>query len=279
MINSFMELNNTYDESEIVIIGVPYDGTTSFRPGTRFAPNEIRNNALIGYETYSPMLDKDLIDSKISDLGDIEVLHNDPKNMHDLLHLKYKEILTDNKKIATIGGEHSITGGIIKAFSEKYEDLVVIQLDAHTDLREEYLGSPYSHASVMKRVCEYINPQNVYQYGIRSGLKEEFLFAEQNVGKITTKITDLYDIIKKVQKQNVYITIDLDVLDPAFFPGTGTPEPNGITSKEMFEIINMFSQLDNIVGFDIVELSPHYDQSQISTAMAIKVFREMLLLL
>lgn len=277
--NNFLGMNTDLEKSDIVILDIPYDGTTSFRPGTRFAGNEIRINSLIGYETYSPTFDLDLEDLKICDEGSIEVPLTDPKIVQEEIKKNISKYLIQEKKLAIIGGEHSITHGIIKAFKEKYEELYVIQFDAHTDLREEYLGSKYSHASAMKRVGETIDPENLFQFGIRSGTREEFSFGKKNSGIFKENFEGLEETILKLKNKNVYITIDLDVLDPAFFPGTGTPEPNGVTSKELFLAIEKLKKLNNVVGFDVVELSPKLDSSDCSTAVAIKVLREMLFIL
>lgn len=274
----FMDLSSKYEKSEIVILGIPYDGTTSYRPGTRFAPQDIRVDSLIGYETYSPKLNKDLEEINICDMGDLDLSLSDPIEVHKQIYTKYKNVLLDNKKIATIGGEHSITGSIIKAYKEKYPKLKVIHLDAHTDLRDEYLGSQLSHASVMKRVVKEIGPNNLYQFGIRSGLKEEFDYAKENINFYPYSLEGLDKVVEQLKDEDVYVSIDLDVLDPAFFSGTGTPEPDGITSREFFQALFELSNLNNIVGFDLVELAPRLDNSGASLALAIKALRELLLI-
>ncbi len=174
----YMGVDTNYEDSDIVILGIPYDGTTSYKPGTRFAPNDIRINSLIGYETYSPVMDKDLEDLNICDMGDIDVSLADVKIVQDEIENKVDDILKRDVKICSIGGEHSVTYPIVKSLKKKHGDFKVIQLDAHTDLREEFSGSKYSHASVMKRVCDCIGSKNLYQFGIRSGLKEEFDFEQ-----------------------------------------------------------------------------------------------------
>lgn len=276
--NNFMGIDFPYEESGVVLTGLPYDGTVSFRPGARFAPTEVRNYSLIGYETYSPDLDRDLEDLKFFDAGDLELSIADPAKVMSEIREYATNLLKDNKKLAFIGGEHSVSAPIIEAFSTKYDDLAVIQFDAHTDLRPSYSGSEYSHASTMYRVSQTIGFENLYQFGIRSGLKEEFLLAQEKSGIVRSDFTGLKEVVESLGDRSVYITIDLDVLDPAFFPGTGTPEPNGATSRELFRAIYELSNLKNVVGFDIVELAPMLDSSQNSTGVAIKVLREMLLL-
>lgn len=271
---TFLGVDTIYEKADIIINSIPYDGTASYKSGSKFAPDSIREHSLIGYETYSPKVDKDLDNLNICDLGNMEISYTDPGIVMDEITDFYNS-LDLNKKIATIGGEHSITYGIIKSLIQKYDDLVIIQIDAHTDLREEYLGSRYSHASVMKRISELIGMENLYQLGIRSGTKEEFN-SSKNIYKYDLEALDT--VLKMCKNKHVYLTLDLDVLDPGYFPGTGTPESDGITSKELFDAIYKLNKINNnIVGFDMVELAPHYDPSYISTGLAIKVFRELLL--
>ena len=266
----------TYNECDIAIFGIPYDGTTSYRPGTRFAPDAIRNE-MYGLETYSPYLDKDLSNIRVCDLGDIEIPFGNRETVLKDAAYETKCILQDNKKIVMLGGEHLVSYPVIKEFYEKYNDLHVLHFDAHTDLREEFFGEKYSHATVIKRVYDVLGDDRIYQFGIRSGTKHEFEFGERhtNLRKFDTK--GLEEAVKKLQGKPVYVTIDLDVLDPSIFPGTGTPEAGGITFNEMMDAIKKMDGL-NIVGADIVELSPHYDTSGVSTAVACKILRELLLI-
>ncbi|MFV0288609.1 MAG: agmatinase [Mycoplasmatales bacterium] len=275
----YMELDYPLDKSDIILVGIPYDGTTSYRSGAKFAPMEIRLNSLIGYETYSPTLNKDLDNLKLYDAGDIEVPYTAPQKVQEVIQQEVTKYLQQNKKIAVMGGEHSISLGVIRALREKYGSFKVIQFDAHTDLREDYLGDKYSHACVMKRICEEVGAENVCQFGIRSGLQEEFEYAKHKLKNSSNNFKELENIIKEYKDEKVYITIDLDVLDPAFMPGTGTPEPNGVTTREFFDAIYKLRKLNKIIGFDIVELAPKIDNTQISTAVAIKTLREMLLIL
>lgn len=276
---NYMELNGDLQKAEIGLIGIPYEGTTSYRSGTKFAPVEIRTNSLIGYETYSPRLNKDLEQLKLYDFGDIDLPLTSPEIIEQTIQNEIKKLLELKLKPSIIGGEHSITTGVVKALKYKYKNLKVIQLDAHADLREQYSGTKHSHACAMKRVVETIGGKNLYQIGIRSGTKEEFLYGQKNTNFFPYNLKKIDEVIKRIGEEPVYITIDLDVLDPSFLPGTGTPEPDGVTSNELFETIYKLQKLPNIVGFDIVELSPFLDQSQASTSLAIKLLREMLLIL
>ncbi len=279
MLMKYMDLKGTKGIDAIVLQGIPYDGTASYKPGSRFAPAEVRNNSLIGFETYSPILNKDLEDINVLDVGDINVNFANPKETIIQIYEQSKYNLSLGSKLVSIGGEHSITFGIVLALYEKYPNLKVIQFDAHTDLREEYLGSEYSHASVMKRICDLIGSENVYQLGIRSGTKEEYEYSKENTNFYPNTLNDINQVISKVKDSPVYISIDQDVLDPAFFPGTGTPEPGGVLLSELFEAVYSFKNIKNIIGFDLVELNPLVDESGISSAVTIKLLREMLLML
>lgn len=274
-ISTFIGFDNEYNESKIVVFGAPFDGTTSFRPGTRFAPEVMRRDSY-GLETYSPYLDKDLEDYKIFDGGDLEFSFGNPMSTLNSIYKYTKKKLKDDKVPFMVGGEHLVSYGTIKAVYEKYPNLHVIHLDAHADLRDEYIGEKYSHASVIRRCWDFLGDEKIYQFGIRSGSREEFLWAKDHTYMEKYSMNTLSDIIEKLKDVPVYITIDLDILDPSIFPGTGTPESGGITFKEMMDGIKEFEKL-NIVGGDIVELSPNYDTTGTSTATACKVLREVIL--
>jgi agmatinase len=179
-----------------------------------------------------------------------------------------------------IGGEHLVSLPVVEALAKKYPDLHIIHFDAHTDLRDEFFGRKLSHATVMRRVFDIVGKKKIFQFGIRSGDSSEFKWAD--AGNITMRKFDLFgveDVVAKIKSKPVYITIDIDVLDPAAVPGTGTPEPGGVTYRELIEAIMKLRKLNNIVGADIVELAPNYDPSGASTAAAAKTLREMVLLL
>lgn len=274
-ISTFIGFDNEYDESKIIVFGAPFDGTTSFRPGTRFA-SEVMRRESYGLETYSPYLEKDLEDYNIFDGGDLEFSFGNPQNTLDSIYKYTKKILKDDKIPFMVGGEHLVSYGSIKAVYEKYPDLHVIHLDAHADLRDEYIGEKFSHATVIRRCWDFLGDGKIYQFGIRSGCKEEFLWANDHTYMEKYSMDTLDEIIDKLKDVPVYITIDLDILDPSIFPGTGTPEPGGITFKEMMDGVKKIEKL-NIVGGDIVELSPNYDNSGSSTATACKILREVIL--
>lgn len=275
-VSTFIGCDNQYEESDLVLFGIPFDGTTSFRPGTRFAMQAIRPDSY-GLETYSPYLERDLEDMAIYDSGDVELpLGNTQKTMDAILSYT-RSIVADDKKFVMVGGEHLVSFPTIQAVYEKYPDLHVIHVDAHTDLREDYMGEKLSHASIIRRCHEFLGDGRIFQFGIRSGLKEEFEWAKEHTYMERFTINTLGKIVEKLENLPIYITIDLDVLDPGTFPGTGTPEPGGITYKELLNGIQQLQKLNNIVAADVVELSPSYDPSGASTAVACKTIREMLL--
>lgn len=274
-IHTFIGCDNEYDESKIVIFGAPFDSTTSYRPGTRFASSAMRNESF-GIETYSPYQDKDLTDIKVFDGGDLELCFGSPESaLNDIENFSSK-ILGNGKLPCMIGGEHLVTLGAVRAAVKKYPDLHIIHFDAHADLRDDYLGQKFSHACVMRRCHELVGDGKIFQFGIRSGDREEFLWGKNHVTTNKFDFTGLEKIAEKILNKPVYFTLDLDVLDPSCFPGTGTPEAGGVSFTELMSAIKSVSTL-NVVGIDINELSPMLDQSGASTALACKLLREILL--
>ena len=274
-VSTFIGCEAEYDESSIVVLGAPFDSTTSFRPGTRFASQVMRGESW-GLESYSPYQDLDLYDFNIFDGGEIELPFGNSEGALALIEDFSTKVVEDGKIPAMIGGEHLVTLGAFKGVFKKYPDVHVIHFDAHADLREDYLGQKLSHATVIHRVWDLVGDNKIFQFGIRSGEKEEFLWAKDHVYTNKFNCNTLDYAIERVKDKPVYVTIDLDVLDPSVFPGTGTPEPGGIQFNELLNSILKLRGL-NIVGFDINELSPQYDQTGASTAVACKVLREMLL--
>ena len=274
-VHTFIGCDCEYDQAKIVIFGSPYDSTTSFRPGTRFGPSAMRNESF-GIETYSPYQDKDLLDTKIFDSGDLELIFGTPQKALADIKATTKEILDDGKIPCMLGGEHLVTLGAVEAVAEKYENLHIVHFDAHADLREDYLGERFSHACVIHRCYDIVGDNKIFQFGIRSGEREEFQFAKEHTFMNKFNFDGLKDTVDKMGNAPVYFTLDLDVLDPSQFPGTGTPEAGGVTFMELMKAIKEVSRL-NIVGFDVNELCPVYDQSGASTALACKLLREILL--
>lgn len=279
--NQFIGCDKAYKEADTVIFGAPYDSTTSFRPGTRFGPNAMRMESF-GIETYSPLQDKDIIDdTKVFDAGDIELPFGAPQPALKMIEKKARQILKDGKRPFLLGGEHLVTLPVVKATLEKYPDLVIIHFDAHADLREDYLGNPLSHACVLRRCYDLVGDKRVFQFGIRSGTREEFQFMKD--GHVTTEpFTDktLKKVVEKIgPKTPVYLTIDMDVIDPSEFPGTGTQEAGGFTYLQLVEDMRLICSKLNVVAIDNVELNPGLDTSGRSTALACKFLREELLAL
>lgn len=274
-VDVFIGCEAKYEESKIAIFGAPFDGTTSFRPGTRFGSKAIRSDSF-GIETYSPYQDKDLEDYKIFDGGDLDLCFGNTEKVLQDIEKYADKIVKDNKIPCMIGGEHLVSLGAVRAVLKKYPDLHIIHFDAHTDLREEYLGEKLSHASVIRRIHDIVGDNKIYQYGIRSGERQEFNFAKEHTRLHKFNFNGLEEDIKSLEGKPVYFTIDLDVLDPSDFCGTGTPEAGGVRFMELLNAIILVGKL-NIVGMDIVELSPVYDQSGASTAIACKTLRELLL--
>ncbi|WP_321315042.1 agmatinase [Halarcobacter sp.] len=275
-LSCFIGFEDSFEESKAVLFGAPFDGTTSFKPGARFAPSAMREDSW-GLESYSPYLDKDLEDIKLFDYGNLELPFGDKKNALRMIQEKTQEIIDAGKIPIMIGGEHLVSLAPVKALSKKYKDLNIIHFDAHTDLREDYLGEALSHATVIRRIYDQVGDGNVNQFCIRSGLKEEFEWAKKHTHLEKFTYNTLESCVRRIKDKPVYITIDLDVFDPAVFPGTGTPEPGGINFHHMMEIISILSRLENVVGMDVVELSPKYDASGVSTAVACKTLRELVL--
>lgn len=277
-IHTFIGCDAEYENSKIVLFGAGFDGTTSFRPGTRFAPSAIRNESF-GIETYSPYQNKDMLDYCYFDSGDLELTFGSTNRVIADIAMRADRIITDGKIPFMIGGEHLVTFGSVMAVSEKFDDLHILHFDAHADLRDDYLGQKLSHACVMRRCHETVGDDHIFQFGIRSGDRDEFYFADEHTEMHKFNLDGLEAVIEKLKGKNVYLTVDLDVLDPSVFPGTGTPEAGGVTFEELRKALTLVCEKLNIVGCDVNELSPQYDQSGVSTAVACKIIREMLLAL
>lgn len=267
---NWMGQNSDYRSSDIVMLGMPFDGTVSYRPGSRFAPEQIRL-ASWGLEEYSPYFDKHLEDCNFHDAGDLEFpLGNTVKSL-EVIKNNVEDIYSDGKKVFGIGGEHLVTLPEIQAVSKYVENLAIVHFDAHTDLREEYLGEPLSHSAVIRHSAEIVGFDNLKQIGIRSGMKEEFELMNKH-----NTLCHKYEELDVLKDKNIFVTVDLDVLDTSIMPGTGTPEVGGLDFNQLIGWFKYLSQF-NIVGADVVELAPDYDSSGASTAVATKVIRELLM--
>lgn len=276
-VETFIGCDSEYEESGIVLFGAPFDSTTSFRPGARFGSAAIRHESF-GIETYSPYQDKDLTDIKVFDCGDLELSFGLPEEALKDIEDQSRKILSDGKLPILIGGEHLVTFGSVKAVFEKHPDLQIIHFDAHCDLRDDYLGAKLSHACVLRRCHELVGDGKIHQFCIRSGDREEFLFAKDHTDMHKFSFDGLQEVCDELKKNNtpVYFTIDLDCMDPSQFCGTGTPEAGGVSFTQLLDAIITVSKT-NIVGADINELAPMLDNSGASTAVACKVLRELIL--
>lgn len=272
----FMGSSEDIEDCDKVLIGLPMDFTTSFRPGTRMAPFRVREVSE-GVEEYSIYQDRSLDEISFYDAGDVCIPFGNVGESLKRMELTALDLLAMQKKIFSIGGEHLVTLPIIKAYIKTYPDLIVIQMDAHADLRGDYLGEVLSHATVMRHVLELVGERNLFQLGIRSGTREELQYASRSSNLYLDCFLSVLDEVKhKVGERPVYISLDIDVLDPAFAPGTGTPEAGGVSSRELLQMLNGLSGL-NVVGFDMVEISPPFDIGDNTSILGAKIMREALL--
>lgn len=245
-----------YNEAETVLFGAPFDSTTSYRPGTRFGSSAIRRESY-GIESYSPYQDKDLYDGAVMDSGDLELCFGDTKQALDAIQERTEQILLDGKRPFLLGGEHLVTLGAFRAIAKHYPEVSIIHFDAHADLREEYLNVKLSHACVLRRCWELIGDGRIFQFGIRSGDREEFRWGKEHVKTKTFDFEGLETVLEQLKGKPVYFTLDLDVLDPSVFPGTGTPEPGGVSFEQLRKAAFLVCKTANVVGCDVNELSPH----------------------
>lgn len=277
-VETFLGCDRSYDDARIVLYGAPFDSTTSFRPGARFGPAAMRHESF-GLETYSPYQDKDLSDCAVFDSGDLELPFGSPEAALAAIEARAETILEDRKLPLLLGGEHLVTLGAVRAVARRYPQVRIIHFDAHTDLRQDYLGVKLSHACVIRRCHDLLGDGRIHQFCIRSGDRPEWQWAR--AGHTALHPFDFSGLEETVAALTaagtpVYFTIDLDCLDPAVFPGTGTPEAGGVTFLQLLEAIQLVGQC-RIVGADVNELAPMLDSTGVSTATACKVLRELLL--
>jgi agmatinase len=272
---TFVSCKASFEEGEIVLLGCPFDGSASFRPGARFGPSSIRK-ASWGIETYSPYFHRDLTQLRIHDMGDLELPLGEKKIAFNLIRRALRKILLKNKFPILLGGDHLITLPAVEEVFRIRPDLHLLQLDAHTDLREDYLGETLSHSTVIRKVTELLGKGRLFQVGIRSGTEEEFKLARRTGSMVSLNQNSLRSMVRRLRSRPVYITLDLDLFDPGVLPGVGTPDPGGLTFLEFISLLKVLKSL-HVVGFDIVELTPDYDPTQISSVTASVILREMIL--
>jgi agmatinase len=277
---SFIETNYIsasafFEKSRAVILGCPYDGSASFRPGARFGPSAIRR-ASWGIETFSPYSGRDLSQLSVHDMGDLELPLGEKKLSLTLIRKALRKILSKKKFPISLGGDHLITLPIVEEVLRVYPSLYLLQIDAHADLREDYLGETLSHCTVMKRVLDRLGKGRLFQVGIRSGTEEEFELARRMKSIVSVDQDSPRSMVKRLRNKPVYLSLDLDVIDPSLLPGVGTPEPGGFTFQEFISLLKELQPL-HVIGFDMVELTPDYDPTQVSSITASVLLREMIL--
>lgn len=272
----FMAARDRYEDARAILFGIPMDFTTSYRPGARFGPGRIRE-ASYGVEEWSYHQRADLRDRAFYDLGDVAVVYGQVQEALDRAYAVARQIVGDGKVPFMLGGEHLCTVPVVRAVAERYPDLVLLQFDAHADLRDDYLGNPLSHACAMRRCLDFLPPDRLYQFGIRSGTRDEYEFGRTRCHLYPREVlAPLQRLVPALRGRPVYITIDIDVMDPAYAPGTGTPEPGGISSREMLDAIAAMAGLQ-VVGFDVVEVAPQLDETDRTAVLAALLVREALL--
>lgn len=276
--NVYILSSDDYAASRAVIYGMPMDYTVSFRPGSRFGPARIREVS-IGLEEYSPYLDKSLEEMTYFDAGDLLLPFGNAGRSLEIIGEYVRGLLADGKFPFGLGGEHLVSWPVIQEVYAKYPDLALIHIDAHADLREQYEGEPLSHSTPVRKAAALMGGKNIYQFGIRSGSREEFQFGRENINFYPFEVLEpLKKVLPELAGRPVYLTIDIDVLDPMCAPGTGTAEAGGITSKELLAAIHAMAASElNFVGADIVEVAPAYDPTEQTQIVASKLIREMLL--
>ena len=277
-VETFLSCDNEFEEAKTVLYGAPFDSTTSYRPGSRFGSSAIRRESY-GIESYSPYQDKDLEDIAVFDSGDIELPLGDASLSLSQIEERAGAIMDAGKRPFLLGGEHLVTLGAFRVVYQRCPQVQILHFDAHADLRDDYLGVKLSHACVLRRCWELVGDGKIFQFGIRSGDREEFRWGKDHVSTHKFDLEGLEETLDQLGDAPVYFTLDLDVLDPSVFPGTGTPEPGGISFDQLRKAVTLVCQRANVIACDVNELSPPCDQSGVSTMAACKIVREMLLAL
>ena len=279
--NVFTGIQRSFEESKYVVFGLPFDVTSTYRTGARFMPNAVRQ-ASLNIETYSFRSGYDVENLRIHDAGDVHV-STDTKKTIDMVKLVVADILEAGKMPVAIGGEHTVTLGIAKGLGARAATTAIVSFDAHLDLRCEFLGLDLSHTTFMQLISEEVKPAKILELGTRSVSKDELAYAKKAGIEFITSNQIIKEgsetIVKQLKKklapyENVYLTVDMDVLDPAFAPAVQNPEPEGITTTALLDIVCALCD-KRVVGFDVLEVAPTYDQG-VSAVVAAKVMFEML---
>lgn len=279
--NVFSGFQKSFERADYVILGVPFDVTSTYRTGARFGPTAIRQ-ASLNIETYSFRTGLDVEDLYLHDLGDLHV-STDTKKTLKMLEMAIKDILEAGKTPVTMGGEHTITLGITKGLGAKSRKTAIVSFDAHLDLRNEFMGLKLSHTTFMRRTNEQVKPAKIIEVGTRSVCKEELAYAKRaGIGFFTSQqvrnkgAKQIAEQLKDnlTEYENVYVSVDMDVLDPAYVPAVQNPEADGLEPHMLFDILGGMCDR-RVIGFDVLEIAPVYDQG-ISAIQAAKVMFEML---
>lgn len=279
--NIFSGFQESFEKADYVVVGVPFDATSTYRTGARFGPNAIRQ-ASLNIETYSFRTGIDVEDLRLHDLGDLDISADTGKTL-ERTTLVVKDIFEAGKISVIIGGEHTITFGVINGLGKKSSETAIVSFDAHLDMRNEFAGLKLSHATFMRRVNEQLKPAKIIEVGTRAVCKEELAFAEEAGIEFFTahqiRKEGVLQIIEQLNRNlekcgKIYLSIDMDVLDPAYAPGVQNPEPEGLEPYTLLEILNGLCD-KRIIGFDVVEVAPPYDQG-VSAIQAAKLMFEIL---
>ena len=279
--NVFSGFQKPFEKADYVILGVPFDVTSTYRTGARFGPNAIRL-ASVNMETYSFRTGIEIEDLQLHDVGDLDI-STDTKKTLERLELVIKDILEAGKTPATIGGEHTITLGVIKGLRDQVSKTAIVSFDAHLDLRNEFLGLKLSHTTFMRRINEEVKPAKIIEVGTRAVCKEELDYAEKagieffTAQQIRTEGRE--QIAKKLKEklagcERIYLSVDMDVLDPAYAPAVQNPEPEGLETHTLLDILCDICD-KRLIGFDVGEVAPHYDRG-ISAIQAARTIFEVL---
>jgi len=273
----FLEALPEGDRGEAALIGVPFDGTVSYRQGAQLGTQKIRE-ASHCLETYSPFLDLDLSGRDYIDWGDLEVTTSSVDLMLDQTEKRVTQALEKELQPVVLGGDHTLSIGVIRALLKRYPDLTVLQLDAHAGYKNEYKNESICHATVMRRISEIIPADRIFRFGIRAGTRDELIDTGIELPiTIDSSGYDINELIHSIPEETpLYITVDMDVFDPSLVPGVRNPEPHGLTWREFIQLVR-FLNFRNSIGFDVVELAPEYDPTGISAVVAASVVREFML--
>ena len=281
----FLCAESAFEPARVVLLGCPFDETASFRRGARLGPGAIRE-ASDCLETYSPHLDKDLEDAALCDLGNVDFASDDTQAVLDSIQAEAREIFRAGKRPVFLGGEHLVSLPLVEAALEVFSGLAVFQWDAHADLRDDYLGEKLSHACVMRRILDLEGVGPLHQFGVRSGTRDEFewMRANETLRPLSPESVEFavnaVGALPEMGGRPIYLTLDVDVINPGEMPGTGSPEPGGPGFDALMDCIGLlWTAGARIVGADVVELAPELDPSGASAVAAAKLVRELALVM